>query len=499
MSKIIQKYSGRVLRILPFLLIGLGLILRLAVYLQNRNLIIDESNVARNIYERDFSGLLLPLSYEQYAPPLFLWILKLSSVFFGFSEYSLRLYALTTGMASLGLMYLLLKELVPMRSLWYALFLFATAHILLRYSSELKQYMGDVMFILALPLLALRVKLQEVKQSRFILIWIAAGTIAIWTSMPSVFALAGVGLYYFLGCIKRGDYKRIWLIALPGALWAAQFLFYYFVILKDQADSSYLQNFHRDNFLFATPADLHELVQNWAVFSALLRQFGNNEPVDGNVLFNVILLLAGTIYLLIRNLERAALLLTPVIAVLMAAALNKFSLLPRVALFVIPLILLLITIGLEWFYKLRLKYWPAILTVLALVYAFDGNSISMLWKPFKAEQITEGLAVMKQHKINGPDILLYHSSGPAFTYYTQIHPRKEQWAFAKGADVLKWDTKYDSLANEMKNLWNMDRPFGLIFTNATEQQARERVDAISIFFRKSVYIQKDYVKAYIFY
>ena len=320
-----QKNNSKILHVSLVLILLLGIMLRIAVYLQNRNLIIDESNIARNIFERDFFQLLLPLSYEQYAPPVFLWILKLSSVLFGFSEYSLRLYALLTGISSLFVMYLLLKEFVPARSVWYALFLFATAHILLRYSSEVKQYMGDVLIVLTLLLLALRIHVKNISPVKFILFWATAGTIAIWLSMPSVFALAGIGIYYTAICIQQKVYNKIRLLIICAAVWLMQFIFYYIAILKDQANSAYLQNFHRDNFLFATPEDLHEVAQNWAIFSALLRQFGNNNPFGFNVVFNTLLLLSGIFLLLKQNFAKALLLLTPVVAVLMASALNDFS------------------------------------------------------------------------------------------------------------------------------------------------------------------------------
>ena len=64
-------------------LIFIGISFRLILFFQNRNLIIDEANIVRNIYERDFIGLLKPLSYQQYAPPLFLWMEELWSLLLG--------------------------------------------------------------------------------------------------------------------------------------------------------------------------------------------------------------------------------------------------------------------------------------------------------------------------------------------------------------------------------------------------------------------------------
>lgn len=498
MSKDYSKYTGSFLKIWVILIVVIGAVLRIAVYLQNRDLIIDEANITRNLYERDFLQLLSPLNYEQYAPPVFLWIVKFCSVVAGFSEYSLKFYPLLAGLLSLWVMYLLLKELVPMRALWYALFLFATAHMLIRYSTELKQYMGDVLITISLLLLALRVKLTETTNTRFACIWILAGSLSVWSSMPAVFVLAGVGLYYMIQAYRQKYYKGLGLVLLCGFVWVAQFAFYYFTILKEQANSSYLQNFHRDNFLFATPSDMHELMHNWAVFSALLRMFGNNIPFDYNIVFNVILLLAGAFILLKHNLARGVLLLVPILAMLFAAALNQFSLLPRVALFSVPVFLVIIAYGLEQLYRIRLKAVHVVITSLTIIYAYNGNSICMLWKPFKTEQLTEGFAFLKKHHIKGDNTFLYHSSGSAFIYYTQIHPQKDKWQFLKNAEVLKWNTHYDSLSYVLANDIKIAEPAGFLFTNATNAEADERIQKLNKHLKQTASIDTNFIWAYIF-
>src|SRR5690606_38617178 len=123
------------LRVVAWAILLFGISLRIFMYLQNRGLIIDEANIVRNIYERDFYSLATPLNYEQFAPPVFLWILKLNSFLFGYSEYAMRLYPLFAGITSVYLLYLLSKQYM-FRAAWYPLFLFATAYIFVRYSTE---------------------------------------------------------------------------------------------------------------------------------------------------------------------------------------------------------------------------------------------------------------------------------------------------------------------------------------------------------------------------
>ena len=72
--------SSKILKVIAIAVVALGIALRVAVYLQNRDISMDEANVARNLFERDFAGLLKPLFYEQFAPPVFLWIEKAVTV-----------------------------------------------------------------------------------------------------------------------------------------------------------------------------------------------------------------------------------------------------------------------------------------------------------------------------------------------------------------------------------------------------------------------------------
>ncbi len=52
---------------LPWMIIFLGVALRLAQYLANRSLWLDESYIALNIVQRSFSQLLQPLDFNQAA------------------------------------------------------------------------------------------------------------------------------------------------------------------------------------------------------------------------------------------------------------------------------------------------------------------------------------------------------------------------------------------------------------------------------------------------
>lgn len=92
--------------------LALGIAARMAQYLSNRSLWLDEAYLALNILGRDFSGLLRPLDNHQIAPPLFLWAVKLAVSLWGDGEAILRLVPLIGGILTLPLFYWLARRVL---------------------------------------------------------------------------------------------------------------------------------------------------------------------------------------------------------------------------------------------------------------------------------------------------------------------------------------------------------------------------------------------------
>src|SRR5687767_12002909 len=85
---LIRFYSWRRL---CAVLVAFGALLRIIQYAANRSLWLDEAAFARNVLDRSFAQLLLPLDYLQTPPMGFLLFEKLAVSVFGGSEYALRL------------------------------------------------------------------------------------------------------------------------------------------------------------------------------------------------------------------------------------------------------------------------------------------------------------------------------------------------------------------------------------------------------------------------
>ena len=187
--------------IIAGLILLAGGLLRLRQYLTGRSLWLDEAMLALNIVNRDYSDLFQPLDYNQGAPIGFMLVEKTFNLIFGRHEFSLRLFPLLIGLASLWVFYLLLKQSAYGAGFWVALTLFAFNPRLIYYSSEVKQYIVDVAVTIGLLLIALPL-FQQASRKAFAGLAIA-GSLALWLSHPSLFVLSGIGLALFISYLDR--------------------------------------------------------------------------------------------------------------------------------------------------------------------------------------------------------------------------------------------------------------------------------------------------------
>jgi hypothetical protein len=423
---------------LAYAIIALGIVLRLAVYFHNRNLFQDEADIARNIYERTFAQLTLPFSYRQYAPPLFLWALKALTSMFGYSEYIFRLVPLLAGMGSILLTYLLLLKYGVKHVIWYPLLLLSTGFIYIRYATELKQYSSDSFIALSLIYMALSVDLRTIGSARFWLLWVGVGSLAIWSSMPSVFILAGVGGYYFTDLYRTGDRKKIYALVGVIGVWLIQFLFYYEFILRAQISSYYLQTFHRAGFLILIPQNHADLLFDWDATANILELAAGETMLS--LKFHILLIGIALVYALRQRVTTLLLLLIPTALLVFAACIHQYALTPRLVLFIMPILLLLIGIGFEQIFAHRYAYMICFCISVFSLYHFSAHRY--FYEPIRVEPITESMDFLVQEHITAQQLYVHPLAFSAYTYYTAINPRMDRWAAIKNAKQLNYKDYY---------------------------------------------------------
>jgi hypothetical protein len=354
----------------------LGIVLRLVRYLQNYPMWCDETMLAANLLERNWTELLQPLAYRQVCPVGFLALEWAVVRFWGFSELSLRLMPVLCAMASVPLFGFLARRVVGAgsRAHLLAMALFAVSEPPIRYAAEVKPYSADLLSSLLLLSLAVT-WLQNPGHCRALWVLAAVVSLVAATSLPSVFLIATIAVVGSFEVLQRRESK---LAIAFGAFLAAAGLTVGLLWILGQ--------YH------ASPDDREYLISFWkgafppswrdpAALAAWLLRVHTGPlfayPHGANRLTWLTTLIFGCfvlgIVLRARHYAKVvSLLVLPFVLALAAAAMRRYpyGMSARVAQFLVPSTLLLAASGLAWFCRrarqLPLAHWitPALAVVL---------------------------------------------------------------------------------------------------------------------------------------
>lgn len=409
-----------------------GIILRLRQYLTGRSLWVDEAMLALNIVNRNFAGLLQPLDYNQGAPVGFLFIEKIFNLLFGRNEYALRLFPLIVGLLSLWAFYLLIKRFTRGTSLILAFMLFALNPRLIHYSSEAKQYIADVFITIGLLLLATQ---YFEKPSRKRLGMLAlAGFLALWSSHPALFILAGIGTTLFISNLQKRDTATLRLVTGMGIFWLANIGLLYTLTLGDLQRNSYMIAYWQDAFAPMPPWSNREWY--WSSYTA-------NVNSHLNIAFAPLLLflsmLAGWAVLFKQQRDSAVLVAWTVFFTLLASSLALYPSLERMVLFLAPVGILLIGASLEYMRQM-LRGRPvisAVVTVLAGIYLLQGAlplAIEQFVSPKYFEHIRPAMEILQASWRDGDAMYISNGGIPAFEYYAPMYGLEDADYVTGGGD-----------------------------------------------------------------
>jgi hypothetical protein len=227
----------------------LGLAARLFRYALCFPLWDDESFLSANLIGRSYAQLAEPLEYHQVAPLLFLWAQKFLTNWLGFSEWTLRLLSLVSGVGSLFLFRYVASKLLRGPALLFAVAIFAVAYPGIRYACEAKPYGSDLG--VGLAMLAMAVAWwQRPQQARWLWALTLFAPVATGLSFPAAFV--GGGLSLVIGYALRGEGTcRTWLAwwAFNVALLAGFIAFCLTAIaVQHRAENGFMTEFWNDAF-----------------------------------------------------------------------------------------------------------------------------------------------------------------------------------------------------------------------------------------------------------
>lgn len=213
--------------------VALGAAVRLVRYLLCMPLWVDECLLSENFLDRGYAELLRPLINDQVAPVGFLWVELTAVRLFGFSEWSLRLFPVCCGIASLFLFRRLAARILSGTALVLAVACLAVAKAPIGLSVDVKPYACDL--LVAIGLLALAVEwLCKPERARWLWGLALAAPAAVFLSLPAIFVVGGISLALAAPVWKarNGGVWRAWLVL--NVLAAAAFLLLMHLNVSDQ-------------------------------------------------------------------------------------------------------------------------------------------------------------------------------------------------------------------------------------------------------------------------
>jgi hypothetical protein len=325
---------------------------------------LDEAMLSLGIIHRPLGAVLLsPLPYGQITPPGFLLAQWISASVLGTSGRVLRLAPLLASLASLPLFAQLARRVLRDDTLVVAaIWLFACNRALVTYAAEAKPYAWDVTIAIAL-MLAIDCRP---------LVAGALGAVLVWCSYPAVIVLAALALVR-----RRASVAIVWALSAAPAIWVAEHRL-------APGDGAYLHRFWADGFArtWSWP-----LTQPAHVLDSLLR-------VPPGIVW-LIATLVGLWFLQRRGV------MMPIVVAIGAAAAGLYPLSDRLALYLLPSVLLAIAAGPRW--------------IVAVLVAIQG--VEVLFPEHHEDMRTVATALAKVRR-PGDAVYVYYGALPTFEYYS---------------------------------------------------------------------------------
>ena len=416
-KKLFPIIKEKISQNIPSVIIGIGIILRLAQYLYNRSLTEGEAALAINIVRRSYAELLKPLDFTQAAPVGFLMLQKFFVDTLGNNEFALRLFPLIAGIISLILFFEVVKKSISSKAIPIALILFAVGDYLIYFASEIKQYSSDVTITLLLILIAI-CTLRKNFSIKYILLFGLVGAISFWFSHPAVFTFYAAGIVILINLVRRRQWRNFAWLIFAGVIVTASLGINYFVSLQALSKSEDLLGVWQQGFMPfppTSPADIQ-----WFGYS-FLRLFKNPLGLSiYELLLAALSFLVGTIVLFINKRKIVLILLLPILLALIASGLHKYPFQGRLLLFITPLMFAIIGEGID-FVRNSAAQGSNIISI-ALVWVLLIHPVFLagyhLIRPRAPEESRPVMHYLYEHKEKGDSIYVYYAAVNAFRYYS---------------------------------------------------------------------------------
>ncbi len=329
---------SKIIWTISLILIGLSLYLLFLLYLTNRSLWYDEAALAFSLMQRNLGDLVRgAFLWDQNAPLIYIYIVKVIAEIFGYSEFTLRVFSLFAYILALFMAYKVMDRVFKLKYPIAGVAFLSNITILIYYANEFKPYMTDVLSVLSVLYLYYLYSEENLDAKLLFLVY----AIFPWLSYPTIFFIGGVLSYEFIKSAMEKDMKKVINIAVGGLLIVSSFAIYYMVWLKPVDDNEHLAAFFLDYHFPLIPLSFGDLKKIFIIIKEFLSYMRYNMALVG------ILAACGFVLSLIRNTKYHMVVYIGIFLTLCASFMGKYPLHSRLMLFMYPILVIYIFTALD--------------------------------------------------------------------------------------------------------------------------------------------------------
>jgi hypothetical protein len=401
------------------IMISIGVVLAVYNFLLKKSFNIDEAWLALNFLNRGYWELTQALENLQVAPIIFLWIQKFFFDSMPWKDLALRILPLINFFISLFLFQRILEKSFDNRYLKIlGMGLFAMNFYLIEYAVFVKQYMGDVM--LTVLFLWLLQKNYEREEKRLFHLMIAGG-LGIFYSHITPILIVSAGVYLLIK--YKSDTKKLFPLFI---LWGTVFILYYFIFVDGHELKEEMTGFWKKTMGFFPELNQGRKIYTFFKWKWVLifRDMLSMWSFSKYLIF--ILFLSGLIFLFQkRNYQLLVLLFLPMLIHFSLSFFELYPFEPRLILYFIPLLILLILQGIAFWVCLFKNNLKLSLIIKGSLFLFLGISIfkTFEWKfPSVDPGIKGGMKIINPQLSNEINkvymsTIFYH----AYRFYDEVN------------------------------------------------------------------------------
>jgi len=438
----------------------LGIFLATFNFLNNRSLWLDEASLALNITNKSTLELLQPLDYNQVAPIGFLLLEKAFASIGGNTDWSMRITPLFSFLLSVPLFYAISFQLNRKKDVaFFSTALFSLSYYPIYFSSEVKQYMSDVLMCLTIILAAL---LFFNRKSDYYYKLLAVGILSIWFSNVAVIPLFGVSLLLLHQTVKQKQ-EHLKTAFLLGS-WLISFCCYYYFFIHHHPSRVHMVSYWENAGAF-----LPQAVFSRSFFVVLLDMTGTFFRLVGAGKFSVLAIPAyglGLLFLLKRKKQFAYLFSAPIIIHLFLSYFRLYPFSSRLALYNHPLLLLTIAYGINLFADRLLPKRIQVFFLTAILFS-SVLLLAIKWYPIEREEIKKSLAYLNDRIVATDQVYVYYPTVRSVLFYQKDFPT---YASLSKDNIFLGKSHRENRSGYEDEIKALDQPVWLLFSHVYQNK-----------------------------